>query len=299
MTRFSADWLGLREPFDHAAREAAAAALTLPGWLARWREEATGQPLGVVDLACGTGSNLRALMPRLGRAQRWRLLDHDPALLAALPDALAHWAQGQRYQFALEDVEGSGRTVHLTGPDFAAEITCHRVDLARDLSTLDLAATQLVTASALLDLVSLPWLQALVRRARGVRAALLFALNVDGRTTWDPADRGDAAVQRLFGQHQHRDKGFGPALGPQAPAIALQHLASAGYETRQTQTDWLIDGAGSAAMQLAVIEGTAAAALEQEPSAQGVVASWKARRVASAGATRLRVGHTDIMGTLA
>ena len=36
----------------------------------------------VVDLGCGTGSNLRALAPPCPRRQSWRLVDRDPALLA-------------------------------------------------------------------------------------------------------------------------------------------------------------------------------------------------------------------------
>src|SRR5215207_9501090 len=106
------------------------------------------------------------------------------------------------------------------GPGFSAEIVREPLDLARDLSRLDLRPAQLVTASALLDLVSAPWLQALTTQTKGTAAALLFALNVDGRTHWDPADPDDAFVQGCFSRHQQRDKGFGPALGDQAVPAA-------------------------------------------------------------------------------
>ena len=298
MTRFSADWLRLREPFDHRARDTAAVKRALPKLVARWREVAAGQALAVVDLACGNGANMRELAPQMGGPQIWRLVDRDPALLAAVPDALAEWAGSHRYRFALGEGEGAVRSIHVTGPDFSATVTRHRIDLARDLAALDFAQTPLVTASALLDLVSASWLQALIRKARGARAAMLFALNVDGRTTWNPTDPGDESVHSLFSQHQRRDKGFGLALGPQAAAIALQHMASAGYQTLQTRSDWIIDGAQAAEMQRAMVEGMAAAALEQEPAARGAVQLWKARRLAGVGATRLRVGHVDIVATL-
>ena len=224
MSGFSAEWLHLREPFDHAARETSAAALDLPGRLARWRKRSPGEPLAVIDLACGHGANLRALAPSLGGAQHWRLVDHDPRLLAAVPEALAEWARGREYRFMLEGGAGDEETIDVTGPDFHARVVCQHLDLARDLASLDFGETPLVTASALLDLVSAPWLQALIHKARAARAALLFGLTVDGRTAWNPADPGDERVHGLFSQHQRRDKGFGPALGSQAAAVAVQQL---------------------------------------------------------------------------
>ena len=58
MSAFPADWLDLREPVDHRSRNQALAqalARHFDGW----------RPLTVVDLGCGTGSNLRATAPLL------------------------------------------------------------------------------------------------------------------------------------------------------------------------------------------------------------------------------------------
>jgi len=297
MTGFSADWLHLREPFDHAARATVTAALDLSGRLARWRKRSPGESLAVIDLACGHGANLRVLAPSLGGTQHWRLVDHDPALLDAVPDALDEWARRHEYRFTLEYGAGDEYAIDIVGPDFHAKVVRQRVDLARDLASLDFGQMPLVTACALLDLVSVSWLQAVIHKARAARAALLFGLTVDGRTAWSPADPGDEDVHGLFSQHQRRDKGFGSALGSQAAAIALQQLERAGYETLQTQTDWVIDGALAPQMQRAMIEGMAAAALEQDPAAQDAVRSWAARRGAGIGSSRLRVGHVDIVAT--
>jgi len=72
---FSAEWLKLREPYDLRARNAAVldAVFNL----------LAGQPsVTLVDLACGTGSTFRALSPRIGARQTWRLVDNDLSLLA-------------------------------------------------------------------------------------------------------------------------------------------------------------------------------------------------------------------------
>lgn len=295
MSGFSADWLHLREPFDHAARENVAAALDLSGRLARWRKRSPGEALAVIDLACGHGANLRVLAPALGGAQHWRLVDHDPALLNAVPDALDEWARRHGYRFTLEHGAGDEKAIDIAGPDFHAKVVCQRVDLARDLASLDFGQTPLVTACALLDLVSASWLQALIHKAWAAGAPLLFGLTVDGWKAWSPADPGDEDVHVLFSQHQRRDKGFGPALGTQAAAVALQQLACVGYETLQTQTDWVINGTLAPQMQRAMIDGMSAAALEQDPAAQDAVQSWAARRGAGIGRSRLRVGHVDIV----
>ncbi|HSW06477.1 class I SAM-dependent methyltransferase [Aquabacterium sp.] len=299
---FSAQWLALREPFDHAAREAGAPQLGLPEHIARWRRAGAGSRaggvLGVLDLGCGHGANLRALAPRLGGLQRWRLVDHDPGLLAAVPEALARWSRQQGYHFTQPGDASDAGPCCITGPSFCAEVLRQRIDLARDLSSLDLAQPALITASALLDLVSAAWLQRLIQRARDAGAAMLLALTVDGRSAWQPADPDDEAVHALFSRHQRRDKGFGPALGPQAPAVALQQMANAGYQTTMARTDWLIAGAQAAALQRAMIEGIAAAAREQDPTAHDLVTAWQSRREACVGTSSLRVGHVDIVASL-
>ncbi|MEY4985020.1 MAG: hypothetical protein RIR62_3286, partial [Pseudomonadota bacterium] len=69
---FSADWLALREPADHAARDARL--LRAAAGVARHRAV-------VVDLGCGTGSTRRAFGDLLAGAT-WRMVDGDAALLA-------------------------------------------------------------------------------------------------------------------------------------------------------------------------------------------------------------------------
>lgn len=299
MSGFSADWLALREPFDRAAR--ATGWPELAAHVAAARERATSAApatCSVIDLACGSGANLRALAPCIGGQQQWRLIDHDPALLAAVPMAMARWTHHNGYQMRAHG--GSDAKLRIDGPDFSVRLVSGCVDLARDPGAVGGAQANLFTASALLDLVSAPWLEALIDGARGRDVAWLFALNVDGRTEWTPADDGDATVHRLFGQHQEgRDKGFGPALGPSAVPYAVRCLSNAGYTVLQARSDWVVDSESNdrstPRMLVALIDGMAAAAIEQDPAASHAVLAWKARRMAVLGRSRLTVGHVDIM----
>ena len=75
MSGFSAQWLALREPYDRAARNIT----VIEAMLAAFRGQSS---ISVVDLACGTGSTLRAIGPRLPVRQNWRLVDNDLGLLA-------------------------------------------------------------------------------------------------------------------------------------------------------------------------------------------------------------------------
>lgn len=291
MTGFGADWLALREPFDQAARAAAAPSLDLPALASRLRGD--DSTLTVIDLACGTGANLRELAPRLRGPQRWLLVDHDPLLLDALPAVLAAWAQ--KLGFWLRPGESGLR---IDGPDWSAEIQLLRIDLALALDTVPFADARLVTASALLDLVSMGWLDALIGHVQSVSAAALFALSVDGRMAWVPPVPGDEEIHQLFASHQHRDKGFGPAMGIDAVQFAAERFAAAGFDVIQTASDWHIDGSDSAkaaAMFTAMVDGMASAALEQAPLADMLVSEWRRQRLGSTGQSCLSVGHRELL----
>jgi len=296
MSGFDAGWLALREPFDRAAREASALRLDWPALAARLRGgRDAGAALQVVDLGCGTGSSLRALAPRLGGRQHWQLLDHDPALLAALPQALSTWAVAQGCRV----VEGDGLAIE--GEHLQLTVAWQRADLADLAGVTALDGAQLVTASALLDLVSAAWLQALVARCRAAGAAVGWALSVDDRLQWQPADGADEAVHAHFRAHQRRDKGFGPALGGGAVAEAVRLLRRAGYRVATAPSDWQVDGERSPAdraMLREMVDGLAIAALEQAPEAAPAVQAWRLRRQAQRAATRLQVGHTDLLAWL-
>ena len=262
MTSFAADWLALREPADAGARDDRLVA-RLAETLDRTR------PVRILDLGAGSGANLRYLAPRLPMAQQWTLVDQDAALLAAASPP--------------------------QGP-VAVTVSQKRLDLSDGLSDLPFEAHDLVTASAFMDLVSQAWLDELGARCRRAGAALYLALTYDGRIAWAPSDPEDNRVRHLFNRHQGRDKGFGPALGPEAPAAMRGTLTAVGYKIECADSDWHL-GADEEKLQETLLEGYAAAASEIAPDAGSEIAAWQDRRRASLanGRSRLRVGHVDLL----
>ncbi|MBS0452220.1 MAG: class I SAM-dependent methyltransferase [Proteobacteria bacterium] len=290
---FSPEWLALREPFDRAAREASS--LDLQALQASAAQSATnGTPYRVLDLGCGTGANLRVLAPRLGGKQRWHLVDHDARLLAELPSAMTRWAETHRLK-TLPDSAGNGLVIE--APEWRAHLSWQKADLVRQLDELPFEGSQLVTTSALLDLVSASWLAALLTKVHEARAALLCALSVDGRIDWQPAMSSDAQMSRLFAAHQHSDKGFGgPALGADAVPRAVERLVALGYRCLQAGSDWeLAAPSGGARLLVQMIDGLADAALRQDPGSRDLVLTWRLQRLAQAAHSSLRIGHAELL----
>jgi hypothetical protein len=286
VSSFSADWLALREPFDAAARSSSLI-VELGTHLPR------GTPLEIVDLGCGAGSNLRHLAPLIGGAQRWRLVDHDPRLLETAVATTHAWADERGCA-----VKRSGSALAIRGGDLECEVACEPADLT-ELAVVDLPASGLVTAAALLDLVSPSWLDELAQRCRAARATVCFALSYDGRTALEPSEPEDSEVLALFNRHQLGDKGFGPALGPGAAAAAESAFEGHGYEIRVAPSDWVI-GSNETTLQLELLDGWLGAAREMAPERHTALNSWHDRRRAhvTAGRSSLRVGHIDLIGWL-
>ena len=236
----------------------------------------------IIDLGCGTGSNLRALAASLPRRQSWRLVDRDPALLGAARERLAAWA----------DASETGAGLHLRkgGVDIAVRFV--EADLAQGVAPLlGDGGVDLVTAAALFDLVSASWIGSFARDVAAAGAAFYTALTYDGADGWSPPHPADAAMLAGFHAHQRRDKGFGPAAGPRATELLEAALRAEGYDVRSAASPWRL-GRGDAALMRELAHGTAAAVRETGTVAESTIRDWLDDRL---GAAACEIGHRDLL----
>ena len=257
---FEADWLDLREPADHRSRSRSL--------VTRLRRE--GRERGwsrIVDLGAGAGSNVRYLAGRIPWAREWTVVDHDEALLTRIssPEASPFFRRvvGDLAEEGIESVEG-----------------CH-----------------VVTASALLDLVSAPWLDRLSSVCARSGSAAYFALSYDGTVAWADEDEDDVFVLAAVNEHQRREKGLGRALGPDAPVHAERAFADAGYRTFLRPSPWRLKGWRDARLAVRLVSGWVDAAVEVRPREEERIRAWGVRRsrALSEGRGGLRVGHMDLL----
>ena len=113
-----------------------------------------------------------------------------------------------------------------------ATVTTFAVDLARDLESVLVEPADLIITSALLDLVSSVWLQRLVSITVARQIPFYAAFTYDGRVRLEPDDSLDAALMDAANEHQLRDKGFGPALGPGASRETIALFENAGFTAK-------------------------------------------------------------------
>ncbi|MFF5588149.1 SAM-dependent methyltransferase [Streptomyces hygroscopicus] len=259
--RYTPDWLELREGADAAARS--------PELLEALRPRLCGPPLVIHDLGCGTGSMGRWLAPRLGGPQLWILHDRDPDLLDRAAVRMPRTtADGDRITVAT----ARGDLSRLTG------------------STLDGAS--LVTASALLDVLTPREVDGIAAACAEAECPALLALSVVGRVELAPADPLDAELAEAFNAHQRR----GGLVGPDAVAVASRAFARYGATVRTRTSPWLL-GAERSALAAEWLRGWVAAAVAQRPELAGRAEGYLRRRLAAcaAGVLRVVVHHRDLL----
>lgn len=279
MTGFSAQWLALREPADHRARDRALQNRICEqlAIIARTEQRA----VRLIDLGCGSGSNLRALATSLPAQQHWTLVDYDPLLLAAARAALLDWADQVISDSAILTISKNNKTI---------EIEFAQVDLARDIERVLAWPADVITAAAFFDLVAETWL---VRFCQALRTTLYTVLTYDGSEQWQPPHAADDSILKAFHAHQKTDKGFGVAAGPDATSIMQRELTARGFQVALASSPWKIDQT-EAAFIAALATGSAAAVRETGLLNQQDVEQWLAARIT---AQHCQVGHWDILAT--
>ncbi|MFC7491055.1 MULTISPECIES: class I SAM-dependent methyltransferase [unclassified Knoellia] len=283
--RVTADWLGLRESADAAARSEALVD-SLVALMGRQRKTSvedtrpdgcgapapSPQALVIHDLGCGSGSMARWLAPRLPGPQRWILHDRDPALLAVAevdPPRVA--------------ADGSWVTVET-----------RRGDVTR-LSSRSLTGASLMAASALLDMFTGEDVDRVVESCVRAGCPALLTLSVTGHVRFTPADSLDARLERAFNGHQRRTVAGRTLLGPGAVAVVARVFRGHGWGVHVANSAWHLD-ASNPALTREWLCGWAGAAVEQRPELAARAHDWLARRTADVDAIlSVTVEHVDLL----
>jgi hypothetical protein len=205
--------------------------------------------LVIHDLGGGSGAMGRWLAPRLPGPQHWVVHDRDEALLELA----------------------------------ATSFETRRSDITR-LAPGDLAGASLVTASALLDMLTADELAGMLRACSGLPT--LIAMTVTGGVTLTPADPLDARLGAAFNAHQRRDG----RLGPDAVAAAAEQLRG---EVLFRPSPWRLDARTGLLTEW--LGGWIAASCEQDPALDAE--AYRERRLAQAAAGELAVtvDHADLL----
>jgi hypothetical protein len=266
VVRVSNDWLALREPADAAARSR-----ELAEQLAR-RSPAGGRWV-IHDLGGGTGAMGRWLAPLLPGPQHWVVHDRDAQLLAvAAADSPVPAADGA-----------------------AVAVETRQSDITR-LRPDDLAGATLITASALLDMLTEDELTRVVNACAAAGCPILLAMSVVGRVAVTPADPLDDRVATAFNAHQRRTAERGRLLGPDAVAAAVEQFGRLGVEVRVRSSPWRL-GASQADLAEVWFTGWVGAACEQQPALTAEAEAYARRRSEQAAARQLEitVEHADLL----
>ncbi len=265
-TGVSSRWLALREPADAAAR-----ATDLAEYLARLGPSA--ERWVIHDLGGGTGAMGRWLSPHLPGPQHWVVHDRDADLLVvAAADHPGPAADGA-----------------------AVTVEPRRSDITL-LAPRDLAGASLITASALLDMLTGDELAGLVTVCAGAGCPVLLTLSVVGSVSLVPEDPLDVRVAAAFNDHQRRATARGRLLGPDAVAVTVDALQRLGHEVLVRPSPWRL-GASQAALTEEWFAGWVAAACEQQIELAAETDGYARRRLERARAGRLTVTveHTDLL----
>ncbi|MGF1649428.1 MAG: hypothetical protein ACFCUN_03160 [Hyphomicrobiaceae bacterium] len=256
---FDSMWLALREPVDHASVNAELRRL-LVGWIG------DRPSLRVIDIGAGRGSNVRGLAPSIACRQHWTLIDIDDALL--------------------------NEAAHTILPSETLSLTIRNLDLATaDLGAV-LAACDLVTSAAFFDLVSKELVDRVVAAVVQTGAAFYTILTYDGLAAWIPEHPADSEMRRLFNEHQRRDKGLGPALGPAASVALVAAFRARGYRVFAGPSPWIVDDAHPD-MGRMLNDGWARAVAETGEMDGALLDAWRDLR--SREGTTTIVGHRDVL----
>jgi hypothetical protein len=215
----------------------------------------------------------RWLAGRLPGPQRWIMHDRDPDLLTRAATGLPRTA-------------ANGASVR---------IVVEQGDIS-DLRSADLVGTSLVTASALLDVLSVDEAAGVAAACCASRTPALLTLSVVGHVVFNPPEPLDAEYAAAFNDHQRRTADGRRLLGPDAVSVTAAAFERLGAAVHHRPSPWRL-GPEQAPLMARWLHGWVTAAAEQRPDLAAAADAYLRRRLAACAAGRLWVviAHDDLL----
>jgi hypothetical protein len=257
-------WLAARVAADNAARAATVTTL-LPDLINYLIDpDVPDRTVEIIDLGAGTGANQRWLAPRLPILQRWLHLDHNPMI---------------------------SRTEPLPAETVIIDASVEALD---ELLASSHAQRQLVTCSALLDVLTTDQIKAVCTAVVDNQVPAFFSLTVTGELTISPTHPHDQFLLSAFNDHQRR----AGRAGPDASALTVDLLRAADFAVTTQQTPWHLTADSASAFVDQMLAERLSAAVAQDPALDVTATDWLELRRAqlAAGVLRIDLDHCDILG---
>lgn len=253
-------WLTLRGAADDAARSE-----KLGLRAARLAGES---PVIVHDLGSGAGAMMRWMSPRLPAPQKWVLHDADPKILEV------------------------GRAGFFDLPVVVTTVVEELSDLPLDA----FAEASLVTASALLDVITPTDALRIVAACVQSETPAFFSLTVAGRVRFSPATPADEVFQNAFNEHQRRERDGLRLLGPHATDAMRELFTAAGWRVSEASTPWRL-GPTDRELLTEWLYGWLDAAVEQRPELSAEAERLRDLRLRQLedGVLNVSVFHRDLL----
>lgn len=236
----------------------------------------------VLDLASGTGNNLRYLQPWLPPNCCRVRVDCDRELL-------------DQYLHSTNPIPTA------VGGEAARDIQCV-VDLASNFRRLPNQVDTVIVCNAFFDIASRDWSSALFQHLNARR--VLISMSLSGAITWHPHSPVDEQIAALQRVHQTSDQGFGEAMGPETPEHLVQVFADQVYQVSVAASDWKLDSETENDVCRMLVHGIARRVrgiLQRDSGMQRIDSQildhWESERLQQIASECLRVvvPHQDIL----